>query len=74
MSFKIATIAMGMLGTMAQQTIDPLCEYPGSCYEPETLNGWRAPVTPRRMWDQDGTFSGSVSIQSIGMSWGAYNS
>jgi len=72
MSLSLASFAMGMLAVSAQSTIDPLCEYPGSCYEPEALYSWRAPVTPRRMWDNDGTFSGSVSIQSIGMSYGAY--
>ena len=81
MTFRLTAAAMGCLGMInAQQlspdeypiSIDQKCVYPGTCTPPPTKYSWVAPNSPRDQWTIEGGFCGSLSIQSIALTKGAF--
>ena len=81
MTFRITAAAMGALSMInAQQlkpdeypiSIDQKCVYPGTCTPPPTKYSWVAPNSPRDQWIIAGGFCGSLSIQSITLTKGAF--
>ena len=51
---------------------DKSCVAPGICSPPDSKFQMVAPIVPRAQWAYDGGFCGSLSIQSIAMTKGAY--
>jgi len=51
---------------------DTHCVTPGVCTAPDTKYMMRAPVTPRDQWTISGGFCGSLSIQTIALTYGAW--
>jgi hypothetical protein len=51
---------------------DAHCVAPGTCTAPKTKFMKRATVIPRDQWTISGGFCGSLSIQSIALTYGAY--
>ena len=48
------------------------CVYPGTCDPPEAKFSRTMDMRPREMWVDDGGYCGSLSIQEVALSYGAW--
>lgn len=70
-ALSLLALHCGALGS--SDLDDDECVYPGTCAPPDDSTFSRvAPLTPRHQWPDSGGFCGSLSIQSILLTYGAW--
>ena len=62
------------MGSMWSRSLAPpgVCQTPAVCTPPNATYSVVRPVPSRQQWEDSGGYCGSLSIQSICMSYGAY--
>ena len=65
--------ALFFVGLFATALADESCVAPGTCTAPSAAAfSAVAPVTPRHQWPDKGGYCGSLSVQAIALSFGAW--